>query len=97
MYEAMYGHDTKNLTKLLDSYVLRKQIIAYIKDEGSNLNIMIIALKSIVSCDVLGLEKSFQGTCFSYAFSKACQYATIDEKICKDLQYVSIKIAQGDL
>ncbi len=47
----------KNLTKLLDNYVLRRKIIAYVKDEGSNLNIMIAALKSIISCDVLGLEK----------------------------------------
>jgi hypothetical protein len=28
----------KKLTKLLDSYTLRRKIIAYVKDEGSNLN-----------------------------------------------------------
>jgi hypothetical protein len=28
----------RNLTKLLDQYSLRKQIIVYVKDEGSNLN-----------------------------------------------------------
>jgi hypothetical protein len=44
-----------------------------------------VALKSIVSCDVLGLEENFQGTCFGHAFSKACQYATTNEKVCKDL------------
>ncbi len=87
----------KKLTKLLDSYALRRKIIAYVKDEGSNLNTMTTTLKSIVSCDLLGLEESFQGTCFGHAFSKACQYATIEEKVCKDLQYVSIKFAQGDL
>jgi hypothetical protein len=43
---------------------------------------------------VLGLEESFQGMFFGHAFSKACQYATTNEKLCKDLQYVSIKIAQ---
>jgi hypothetical protein len=58
---------------------------------------MTIALKSIVSYDMLGLEESFQNTCFRHAFSKACQYATTDEKVCKDLQYVSIKFAQKDL
>jgi hypothetical protein len=40
------------------------------KDEGSNLNTMTIALKSIVSCDMLGLEESFKGSCFGHAFFK---------------------------
>ncbi len=31
-----------------------------------------VALKSIISCDVLGLEENFQGICFGHAFSKAC-------------------------
>jgi len=31
-----------NLTKLLDQYELRNKIIAYVKDEGSNLNTMAI-------------------------------------------------------
>ncbi len=44
------------------------------------MNIMTIALKSIVSCDMLGLEESFKGNCFGHAFFKACQYATIEEK-----------------
>jgi hypothetical protein len=72
----------KNLIKLLDNYASRRKIIAYVKDEGSNINIMIIALKSIVSCDVLGLEERFQGTCLGHAF---CQYDTIEDTICKDL------------
>jgi len=32
-----------NLTKLFDQYGLKNKIIAYVKDEGSNLNTMIIA------------------------------------------------------
>jgi hypothetical protein len=87
----------KNLIKLLDNYALRKKIIVYVKDEGSNLNTMITTLKSIVSCDVLGLEEIFQGIYFGHAFSKAYQYVTIEELFCKDLRYVSIKIAQRDL
>jgi len=39
----------RKLTELLDQYDLRKKIIAYVKDEGTNLNAMTIALKSIVS------------------------------------------------
>jgi hypothetical protein len=44
---------------------------------------MTTILKSIVSCDMLGLEENFQGTCFGHAFSKACQYATTKEKFAK--------------
>jgi hypothetical protein len=39
----------------------------------------------------------FQGACIRHAFSKACQYATIEEKVCKDLQHVLIKFVQGNL
>jgi hypothetical protein len=73
------------LTKLLNIYALRRKIIAYVKDEGSNLNTTTITLKSIISCDMLGLEESFQAICFQHAFSKACQYAITKEKVCKDL------------
>ncbi len=79
-----------NLIKFLDAYVLRKKIIAYVKDKGSNLNIMSLTLKSVVNCDVLGFEFFFQGTCFGHAFIKTCQYATIDEKVCKCLRFISI-------
>jgi hypothetical protein len=40
------------------------------KMTNSNLNAMTYALKSIVSCESLGLEKSFQGTCFGHAFQR---------------------------
>jgi hypothetical protein len=35
---------TKNLTKLLDNYALKRKIIAYVNNEGSNLNTMTIAI-----------------------------------------------------
>ncbi len=59
-----------------------KKTIVYLKDEGSNLNIMTTTLKSIVSCGMLGLEENFQGICFGHAFFKACQSATKKEKVC---------------
>jgi hypothetical protein len=71
----------KSLTKLLDKYNLRKKIITYVKDERSNLNAMIDALKSVVNYESLRLKESFQGTCFGHVFSKACQYGTIEEKL----------------
>jgi hypothetical protein len=70
---------------LFDQYGLRNKIIAYAKDDWSNLITMIYALKSNVKCEVLGLDESFQGTCFGHVFLKACQYATLNEKVCKNL------------
>jgi hypothetical protein len=83
----------KNLTKLLDQYDLGENIIACVKDEGANLNVITIALKFVVNCEVLGMEESFQGICFGHAFLKACQYGTTKEKVCKNLKHISIKSA----
>jgi hypothetical protein len=69
------------LTKLFDQFGQRNKIIAHVKDEGSNLNTMTIALKFVVNYEILGLDESFQGCCFGHVFSKACQYATIDQKV----------------
>jgi hypothetical protein len=49
-----------NLIKLLDIYELRKKIVAYVKDEGSNLNTMIIAPKLVISCNVLVWKKVYR-------------------------------------
>jgi hypothetical protein len=49
----------KSLIELLDKYGLRKKIIVYVKDEGSNLNAMTRALKFVVNCEYFGLEESF--------------------------------------
>ncbi len=46
------------------------------KNEGSNLNTMIIILKVVVIYDILGFEESYQGNHIGHAFSKACQYVT---------------------
>jgi hypothetical protein len=47
------------------------------KDEGSNLNAMIIALKFITSCENTGLDESFQNNFLIRALCKACQYVII--------------------
>ncbi len=57
-----------NLNNLLDSFGLRKKIITFVKDEGANLNAMTLTLKSVVSCDTLGLEEIFNGNCFGHVF-----------------------------
>jgi len=83
----------RNLRKLLDYYGLSKKIIVYVKDEGENLNSMTTILKFVVNCEGLGLEESFNGTCFGHAFSKTCQYVIAENRVCKNLKYVSIKFA----
>ncbi len=81
----------------MDKYGFKKKIIAYVKDEESNLNVMIITLKAVVNYEPFGLENNFQGICFGHVFSKACQYGTEEEKVCKDLKYVYIKSIQAYL
>jgi hypothetical protein len=49
----------RNLTELLDQYALRKNIIAFVKDESSNLTTMTNVFNFIVWCEILGLEKHF--------------------------------------
>jgi hypothetical protein len=40
----------------LDKYGLIKKIIAYVKDEGSNLDALTTILKVAVNCESFGLE-----------------------------------------
>ncbi len=87
----------RTLTKLLDKYGLRKKIIAYVKNEGSNLHVMIIPLKAIVNYEYLGLEKSFQGIGFGHFFQRHVNMAFEEENMCKDLKYVFIKSTQANL
>jgi hypothetical protein len=81
----------RNLKKLLDSYGLKKKIIAYVKDERANLNFMTTFFKFVVDCEVLGLEENFNDICFRHAFSKT--YVTIEKRVCKNFKFVSIKFA----
>jgi hypothetical protein len=45
--ETTWQTSAKSFNDLLDAYGLRNKIKTYVKDEGSNLNILTIALKSI--------------------------------------------------
>jgi pyruvate dehydrogenase complex dehydrogenase (E1) component len=49
----------RSLIELLDKHGLRKKIIAYVKDEGSNFNVMTTVLKVVVNYESVGLEESF--------------------------------------
>jgi hypothetical protein len=60
----------KTLIELLDNYALKRKIIAYIKDEGSNLNIMIINQNSIINCGMLCWRKVFKALVLGMHFPK---------------------------
>lgn len=53
--------------------------------------------KKYVTCYSLEIEMPYVGICFGHAMSKACQYATIDDKVYSSMLEVSIAKAQGFL
>ncbi len=70
-------------------------MIAFVKDEGNNLMFMATTLHSIVDC--LKLQLIYKRTCFGHIMSKACQYATNDEKVIASLNTIYVKATQGNL
>ncbi len=86
----------RNLTKLLNQYGLRKQIIVCVKYEGSNLNGMTNAFKFVMCCETSNLQESFKGSCFGHDFFKTCQYVTPTKKMCNFFK-VSTNFAHLDL
>ncbi len=55
------------------------------KDEGNTLGSMAMTLQFIVDCEPLKMLRVYIGTCFGHVMSKACQYATNDDKVLVDL------------
>ncbi len=72
-------------------------MIAFVKNEGSNLMLMATTLCSIVDSRTLKLQWVYEGTCFGHIMFKAYQYATNDEKVTTSLKQVNVKVAQGNL
>jgi hypothetical protein len=74
---------------------LKNKIIAYVKNERENLNSIIVALKSIMSCEVIYVwRKIFKAFVLGMHFS---MFATVDEKIYKGLKCVSIKFTHVNM
>jgi hypothetical protein len=71
------------LKELLDSYALKRKNIAYVKNEGFNLNTMITTLKSIVSCDMLGLEEKFRALVLGMHFLRLANMLQQRKKFAK--------------
>lgn len=67
------------------------KIVAYVKDDGSNLFTLIITLTSVISCSSLQLPCPFVRSCFDHVMSKTCQHAIDDAKVCHGFVKVSLK------
>jgi hypothetical protein len=69
----------------LDEYDLKNKIIAYVKDEGSNLNTITSALQVCCEMWTSRLGREFSQTCFEHDFCKGHQYATSELflQVCK--------------
>ncbi len=71
---------TNNVTKLFIQYGLKNKIITYVKDEGSNINTMTIVLKTIIKCEILNSDESFQGAYFGHVFPKHANMLLLTKK-----------------
>ncbi len=83
--------------QILKKFGLTQKIMAYVKDESSNLATCAQALKAVVSCVNLDKAKPFDGHCFGHTLSRVCQYVIFDEKVGFGLLYASIKSTQVDV
>ncbi len=81
-----------NLTKLLDQYRLKKQIIAYVKDEGSNLITMTSTLKLLVKHEVLGLNESFRVASFCHVFLRHVSTLQLMKRFVKNVDLFLSKL-----
>jgi hypothetical protein len=70
-----------NLIELLDAYRLRNKIIAYVKDEGSNLNTLTNALKFVIKCETLVWNKAFKELLLVMLFPKRANMSQLMTKL----------------
>ncbi len=78
---------------LLVEFQLTYKMIMHVKNEGSNLNTLVITLPLLLSCALLEAEQPYVGFFFGHAMPKACQYAMNDTKFCEGTSEVLLKNA----
>ncbi len=67
----MHG-TTIAIFNLLEKFGLIHQVLAFVKDDDSNLVSMAIIVHSIIDCELLNLFQVYEGTCFGHVLSKTC-------------------------
>jgi hypothetical protein len=93
-FETLGQTLVRNVQDLIKLYGTQKNILGYVKDEGSYLNTRTTIYETIVNCETLSMVENVKGTCFVHTFLKACQYVTPEEKVCRGFKYISIKFCQ---
>jgi hypothetical protein len=85
------------LQVLLDKFSLSHKVVAFLKDESTYISTMVATLHSIIDYEPLKILRVYKGMCFTHVMSKACYYATNDEKVSVGLKNVSVKEVQSGL
>lgn len=80
---------------MLQTFQLTDKVVAYVKDEGSSLATLVVALSSRVHIIWDDIAPCWH--LLWHPMSKACQYATMDEKVCGGMSKVRISKAQATL
>jgi hypothetical protein len=55
---------------LLDKFGLLHPVIAFVKDEGTNLSTMAAILHSIIDCETLKILRVYEGTWFGHVIPR---------------------------
>lgn len=100
LFETIYTSGVAMALKsqqFLDNFFLAQKVVAYVKDEGSNLQTCTTILNLMVSYNMLGMFESFDGSYFGHVLSKVGQYVIMDEKIFHGLSCTSINTTQFDI
>jgi hypothetical protein len=76
---------------LLERFGLLHHVFAFVKNDDTNLMIMVTILHSINDCEPLKFFKVYEGTCFGHVMLKAYQYTTNDNKFFVRLRNMTMK------
>jgi hypothetical protein len=68
------------LKDLFAPYNLLEKLIAFVKDDNTNLNTFTMAFTSIISYVLILLPQAYVVNYYGHAMSKCCQYAINDLK-----------------
>jgi len=69
---------------------LFNKMVAFVKDEGTNLTMITTTLKSIFMSNI-HLLAPFARTSWAHVMSKITKYATNDNKVCQGFQEANLK------
>ncbi len=81
VHEKQPCHDFVTLIFVRKKWVNLSCEIAFVKYENNNLGTMVLILWWIIHYEPFNFLWVYEGTCFGYVMSKACQYAMNDDNV----------------